>query len=189
MGWRDAYPPERRSRRRVAKTKIGVTEDQQAARFQASGEFADAPLEIAELYQMITAWRRLAEPAMTKHRHSENRVVTRRRLSDRGPGDFERQAGVAADPRQSLPAFTNVAAVDVDALDPRDWEIAPQRKNLLSGEAAEGKNAPVRPVPQMVADELEQGRIAVLRGRGLGLKKIQGPFEIKKRPIAAPFVS
>ena len=166
-----------------------MTEDQQAARFEASGEFPDAPLEIAELYQMIAAWGGFAEPAMTKHRHSENRVITARRLRYRGPGDFKRQARVAADPRQSLPAFTNVAAVDVDALDPRDWEIAPQRKNLLSGGAAEGQNPPVRPVPQMVADELEQGGIAVLRGRGLGLKKIPGPFEIKKRPIAAPFVS
>src|SRR5271155_3514247 len=41
----------------------------------------------------------------------------------------------------------------------------------------------------MVADELEQCRIAILGGRGLGLKKIHGPFEIKKRPVAAGFGS
>jgi hypothetical protein len=43
--------------------------------------------------------------------------------------------------------------------------------NLLSDGAAIGQNAPVRPVPQIVAGELEQRRMAVLRSRGLGLKR------------------
>jgi len=156
---------------------------QQAARPQAAGQALHRALEIGEADQVVAARRSGPQVAVPEHRHREDCVAAFRRLPCRRTGGFECHSGVA-EPGQPRPRGGDAARVDVDALDVRLREMAAQREDLLPRRAAERQQAPVGAVAQLVPQEPEDVRIAVLPRGGVGLEQVGRARQAQQRHAA-----
>lgn len=156
--------------RRIAKAVVGRVQYQQSARLQTAGEIAHDPFKGIEVQNGIAALGRGGgEVAIDQDRQAEDGVIGAGGFALRRRRYLEGHVRGILGPHARL-AASDVARVDVDALEDGGGKIPAQAEDFFAARAAERQYAQVRARAEALGRESEQPWVSIRPREIVGLE-------------------